>query len=425
MTDQPTTNQPTPTQPTTTSWADVEQLRLAVREFAEREVAPQVLRYNQERRLPWDLIARMGELGFMGGTVPVAHGGLGLSYLALSVLVEELSRIDHVLAILMAQPSCSVGASIMLSGTPEQRDRYLPGLAAGTMFAAGAFTEPQSGSHLAGIETTYRASEGGYVLNGSKVFITLCDHAHVFLTLARDAAQPERITAFLVERDTASRLLPQRQVPGLSSRAIPGTMGLHSIETGFLFFDNCEVPATALLGAPGEGLAVAQRALDRGRLAVAARCLGMAQYCLERSVDYATTRHVGGMAIGDRQLIQAKITDIARGVDTTRALVAMLATGIDQGMTRLTYHSSLAKLHASETAWMAANHALQIHGGYGYTEEYHLERYVRDARMYLIGEGTNEIHQVLVAQCLTGRRRTEMLPATRVYELFSGAGTGD
>lgn len=410
------TNQPATDQGATTSWADVENLRLAVREFAEREVAPQVLRYNQERRLPWDLIARMGELGFMGGTVPVAYGGLGLSYLALSALVEELSRIDHVLAILMAQPSCSVGASIMLSGTPEQRDRYLPGLAAGTMFAAGAFTEPQSGSHLAGIETTYQTPDGGYVLNGSKVFITLCDHAHVFLTLARDAAQPESISAFLVDRDA----------PGLSSRAIPGTMGLHSIETGFLFFDNCEVPAAALLGAPGEGLAVAQRALDRGRLAVAARCLGMAQYCLERSVDYATTRQVGGMPIGDRQLVQAKITEIARGVDTTRSLVAVLATGIDQRMTRLTYHSSLAKLHASETAWTAANHALQIHGGYGYTEEYHLERYVRDARMYLIGEGTNEIHQVLVAQCLTGRRRTEMLPATRVYELFSGAaGTGD
>jgi alkylation response protein AidB-like acyl-CoA dehydrogenase len=386
----------------------VEELRLAVRRFAEREVAPRVLEYNRQRRLPWDLIARMGELGFMAGTIPPEYGGLGLSYRSLVPLVEEMSRIDHVLAILMAQPSCSVGASIMLSGTEEQRRRYLPGLAAGTRFAAGAFTEPQSGSHLAGIETTYRSEGDAYLLNGSKVFITLCDHAHVFLTLARDAADPATITAFLVDRDT----------PGLSSRAIPGTMGLHSIETGFLTFDDCAVPATARLGAPGEGLAVAQRALDRGRLAVAARCLGMAAYCLERSVEYAGQRRIGGVAIGDRQLIQAKLARTALGVETARALVAMLASGIDRGMTRLTYHSSLAKLHASEVAWAAANDALQIHGGYGYVDEYHIERYVRDARMYLIGEGTNEVHQVLVAQCLLGQRRSDPMPATAWYGLL-------
>ncbi|MPZ25969.1 MAG: acyl-CoA dehydrogenase [Micromonosporaceae bacterium] len=388
---------------------EVEALRQAVREFAEHEVAPRVLDYNRRRELPWDLIAQMGELGFMGGTVPTEYGGLGLSYLSLVPLVEEMSRIDHVLAILMAQPSCSVGASIMLSGTEQQRRRYLPGLAAGTLLAAGAFTEPQSGSHLAGIETTYRVDGDGYLISGSKVFITLCDHAHVFLTLARDAADPATITAFLVDRDT----------PGLSSQAIPGTMGLHSIETGFLHLDQCPVPAGARLGEPGEGLAVAQRALDRGRLAVAARCLGMAGYCLDRSVDYASQRRVGGVAIGDRQLIQAKLAEVALGVETARALVAMLASGIDRGMTRLTYYSSLAKLHASEVAWQAANHALQIHGGYGYVDEYHIERYVRDARMYLIGEGTNEIHQVLVAQCLLGQRRTDTLPPGEWYRLLA------
>lgn len=388
---------------------DVDALRQVVREFAEQEVAPRVLDYNRKRELPWDLIARMGELGFMGGTVPAAYGGLGLSYLAFVPLVEELSRIDHVLAILMAQPSCSVGAAIMLSGTEQQRQRYLPGLAAGTTFAAGAFTEPQSGSHLAGIETTYRADgDDAYLLSGSKVFITLCDHAHFFLTLARDAADPGTITAFLVDRDTT----------GLSSQAIPGTMGLHSIETGFLHFDQCAVPAGARLGVPGKGLAVAQRALDRGRLAVAARCLGMAGYCLDRSVEYAAHRQVGGVAIGDRQLIQAKLARTALGIETARALVAMLASGIDRGMSRLTYYSSLAKLHASEVAWEAANHALQIHGGYGYVDEYQIERYVRDARMYLIGEGTNEIHQVLVAQCLLGQRRTDTLPPGEWYRLL-------
>ncbi|HEY8473743.1 MAG TPA: acyl-CoA dehydrogenase family protein [Natronosporangium sp.] len=391
--------------------SEVSALRQAVREFAEREVAPRVLEYNRDRELPWDLIAKMGELGFMGGTIPPEYGGLGLSYLELAPLVEELSRIDHVLAILMAQPSCSVGASIMLSGTEEQRRRYLPGLAAGTLFAAGAFTEPQSGSHLAGIETSYQEVGDGYLLSGSKVFITLCDHAHVFLTLARDAAAPDRITAFLVDRDT----------PGLSSRPIPGTMGLHSIETGFLHFDQCELPTGARLGAPGEGLAVAQRALDRGRLAVAARCVGMASYCLDRAAAYANQRRVGGVAIGDRQLIQAKLARTALGIETARALVAMLAAGIDRGMSRLTYYSSLAKLHASEVAWEAANHALQIYGGYGYVDEYQIERYVRDARMYLIGEGTNEIHQVLVAQCLLGQRRTETLPPDEWYRLLDQA----
>jgi glutaryl-CoA dehydrogenase (non-decarboxylating) len=371
-------------------------MRAALREYAEQEIAPLTLQYNREHRLPWDQIRELGRMGYMGLGIPEEYGGLGLDFKTIAGLLEEMARIDHLVALLMGQPSCSVGASILRFGTEEQRRKYLPPLARGEQMSAAAFTESKTGSDLAALETRYRRVGDEFILSGTKLFITLCDHADFFLTFAtRDKSQGYRgISAFIVERN----------FPGFSSKGFDGMMGCDAVESGYLFLDDCRVPAANLLGKEGEGFIVAMSGLDRGRLSVATRCVGMAQYCLERSIDYAKMREVSGQAIGRYQLIQQKITEMAIGIESARHFVNVLAECLDKNVHRPTYYSSMAKLQASRVAHMAADHAVQIHGGYGYTTEYQVERYFRDSRMYIIGEGTNEIHQTLIAEALLGYR---------------------
>lgn len=377
--------------------AEQEQLRKVARDFAEKEIAPGVAEYDREERFPAEVIKQAASLGFLGGVIPPEHGGTGLDYVAFTLLIEEIAKVCQSVAAMVSLPSGLVGSGILLYGNEEQKQRYLAPLARGEAFAGAGVTEPQSGSNVAGMETTAVRKGDEYILNGRKIWISMIDPGSWFLTFAQmDKSKGVKgISAFIVEKG----------FPGFSWRAFKNKVGFRPLSTGELIFEDCRVPAKNRVGAEGDGFKVAMCAVENGRLGVAARGVGVAQACLDACVKYARDRVVFDQPIGKFQLIQSMITDMIIGVESARYFTYRLARLKDRGVTRARREASLAKMVATDAAMQAATSAIQIHGAYGCSDEFPFGRFFRDAKFLQIVEGTNQLHRALIAEYALGFRR--------------------
>ncbi len=366
-------------------------LRETVRAFCEEKVRPHAREWDREGTFPAEIVRELGELGCMGVTVPESLGGAGMDQLALAIVVEEIARQDGSLALTVASHNGLGTGHIRYCGNDAQRKKYVPDLAAGRKLAAWALSEPGSGSDAAALRTTAEKRDGRWVLNGTKMWITQGSVGDVFVILAQtDKAQRQKgISAFIVEKGT----------PGLTANPIHGKLGMRASDTAELVLEEVEVPEENLIGEVNRGFVDALRILDRGRITIGALAVGLARGALEESVAYAKERVAFGRPIAKFQAIQWKVADMATGIDAARLLVYRAAYLADQGRP-FTLEASQAKLFASEVATRACMEAVQIHGGYGYTSEFPVERYLRDAKLCEIGEGTSEIQRLVIARHL-------------------------
>jgi len=372
-------------------------VRQAVREFAEKEILPHVERYEREERYPLELIAKLPALGFMGPMIPEEYGGSFSDVLTYGVICEELARVDWVVASVVSVANSLVAGSILKHGTKVQRERWLPGIASGEILCSACLTEPGGGTDLGNMRTTARKDAGGFRLTGTKVFISHAAHAGLFFVVATlDRAQKHRgVTAFLVD---------PKATPGITIRDFP-MRTLKRDNLAEVHFEDAFVPAENLLGPEGGGFPVLGSALDMGRFSVAARCVGQAQRALELAADYAMQREAFGQKIGEFQMIQQKIADMACRTEAARALVYRLGRMKDAGIERASVEASMAKLMASEAATKNALDAIQVHGGYGLSSEYEVGRLLLEAKALEFGEGTSELHRKLVAEFALGIRK--------------------
>lgn len=370
---------------------DQKLLRKTIRDFAEQKLAPHVSRWDEEQAFPRSVFEGLGELGVMGAVWPHEYGGAGLSTLDYSIIIEELARIDAGVALSLAAHHSLASGHIFLAGTEEQKQRYLVPLAKGEKVGCWGLTESGAGSDAGSTRTRAVKDGDSWVINGSKNFITNAGVADIAVVMAvTDPAQGKRgISAFIIERGT----------PGFRAGKKIDKLGVRSSDTRELEIENCRVPAQNLLGEPGHGFIDTLRILDRGRIGIAAFSLGIAQAALEASLRYAKERRQFGHAIADFQAIQWKIADMAVKVDAARLLTRRAAALRDSGQEH-TVESSMAKLYASEAAVEVAMDAVQIHGGYGYTKEFPVERFLRDAKLGTIGEGTSEVQRLVIARGL-------------------------
>lgn len=366
-------------------------VRDLVREFAETRVRPHAARWEREGHIPDEVFRQLGELGVLGLPFPPEYGGAGLDTLAFALAVEELARVDAALALSVAAHVSLGCAPIYLFGTEEQRRRYLVPALRGEMLLAFGLTEPGAGSDAAA--TTTRAVQDGdhWVVNGTKVFITNGSRAGAVIITA--VTDPER------GRDGISNLVVERGTPGFRVARRYEKLGLHASDTAELVFEDCRVPAGQLLGERGRGYRNFLEVLNGGRIGIGALSCGIAQACLEASLRYARQRRQFGRPIGSFQAIQFKLADMAVQLEAARLLVYRAAWLRDRGRPHAAA-ASMAKLFASETAERAALEAVQIHGGYGYVRDFPVERYLRDAKLMTIGEGTSEIQRMIIARDL-------------------------
>jgi len=364
------------------------------REFATREILPVASCLDREHRFPGEILRGLAELGLLGVMVPEEYGGAGMDTIAYVLALEEVARACASTAAILSVNNSLVCDPILRYGTEEQKRRYLPVLASGREIGCYCLTEPAAGSDAAALQTTARLDGDAWVLNGAKSFVTNAREAWVFVVYARTEPEPgaRGISAFLVERDH----------PGLSVGKGERKMGLRAASTCEVLFQDCRVPRDNLLGRRGEGFKVALSTLDGGRIGIAAQAVGIARAALEDSVAYARERRQFGRPIAEFQAIQWKIADMTTRIEAARLLTLRAAWLRDQGH-RYTMQASMAKLFASETATFAAHQAVQIFGGYGYIQDYPVERYFRDARITEIYEGTSEIQRLVIARhLLTG-----------------------
>jgi alkylation response protein AidB-like acyl-CoA dehydrogenase len=372
-----------------------EYVQARAREFAQTRVAPLAREMDERGAMPLELVREMGALGFLGGPLPKELGGSEWDALSLALCYEELGRVDSSVRGFMTVHTSLVSQCILAWGTAEQKEKYLPKLARGEWIGCYCLTEPNAGSDAASMETTSDEYENEFILNGEKIWITnggIADVAIVFATRAR-TLKHSGICAFMIETNT----------PGFVREKMPGKeLGHRASDHAHIYFQNCRVPKAALLGAPGEGFKVAMSALDHGRLGVAAGALGVAQACLDASVEFARTRRQFGQRIGDFEMIQSVIANMAADVDAARMLVYRAAWLQTQGQ-RATRETSIAKLFATEAAARAASEAVLLHGGRGYSNEYPVERYYRDIKGLQIYEGTSHIQRIVIARDLIGK----------------------
>jgi alkylation response protein AidB-like acyl-CoA dehydrogenase len=365
--------------------------RRAAREFAEGEVAPVISRYDEAEEFPADLIRKLASLGFMGAVVSPEYGGAGLDYVAYALVVEELSRIDGSVGITMWAHNSLCTNHIQLFGTEAQRRRYLPPLARGEVLGAWALTEPGSGSDAAALRTTAVQEGETYVLRGTKAFITNGSVAGTAVVMARTGPDPggRGISAFILERGTDGFR------PGQRYRKL----GLHASDTAELVLDGARVSRDGLLGARGRGFQDVKQVLEGGRIAMAAMGVGLAQGALDQALAYARERTAFGRPIGAFQGIRGMLADLATEVEAARLLTLRAAYGKDRGRAVM-HEAAMAKVFSSEVAVRCATRALQVHGGYGYTREFPIERFYRDAKLCEIGEGTSEVQRLVIAKHL-------------------------
>ncbi len=364
-------------------------LREMVKEFARNEIAPLALKMDEEGDYPKDLIGKMAQLGLMGITMPVEYGGAGMDPLSQVIAMEEISRASASISVVMAVNNGLVCEPIYYYGTEEQKRKYLVKLAKGEMLGCYGLTEPGSGSDALALSTTVKKVSDGYIINGSKTFISNGFHSDIAIIFATfdKALGYKGITAFLVEKGRKGFLVGKKEKK----------MGLLGSDTAELIFDNCHVPGENLLGKEGEGYRIALTTLDGGRIGIAAQSIGIAQACLDESIKYSKQRIAFGQAISNFQAIQWMIADMATEIEAARWLTYRAAAMRGKGQ-EYAKEASMAKLYASEMVNRAAYKAIQIHGGYGYIKDYPVERYYRDARVTTLYEGTSEIQRLVIAR---------------------------
>jgi len=367
------------------------QLKKSLREFAEREILPNVMKWDECGEFPTEVIKELGKMGVLGIIFPSEYGGAGLGYVEYVIAVEELSRVDGSVGIIVAAHNSLCSNHIFLAGNEEQRRKYMPKLASGEFLGAWGLTEPGSGSDAGGARMTAvrKGKNGGWVLNGTKTFITNGGHADVAVVIAVTdrAAHTHGLSAFVVEKGTT----------GFRPGKKENKLGLRASDTSELIFEDCWVPEEALLGKEGDGFIDAMRILDGGRISIAALGLGMAQGAYEAALKYSKQREQFGKAISEFQAIQWKLADMATEIDAARLLTMRAASMKDAGL-KTTLESSMAKLYAGEVAVKCANEGVQIHGGYGFIKDYPAEKFYRDVKLCTIGEGTSEIQRLVIAR---------------------------
>ncbi|MFJ6462000.1 acyl-CoA dehydrogenase family protein [Streptomyces sp. NPDC091387] len=370
-----------------------EAVRQLAKDFVARDIAPHVVEWDRAESVDKSIVKKLGSLGFLGLTVPEEYGGSGGDHLAYCLVTEELGRGDSSVRGIVSVSLGLVAKTIAARGDEEQKRRWLPRLTSGDAVGCFGLTEPGTGSDAGSLTTRAVRDGGDYVINGSKMFITNGTWADVVLLFARTDDTPghKGISAFLVPTDT----------PGLTRRTIHGKLGLRGQATAELVLEDVRVPATTLLGPEGKGFSIAMSALAKGRMSVAAGCVGIAQAALDAAVGYAGEREQFGKSIAGYQLVQELISDIAVDVDAARLLTWRVADLIDRGEDFATA-ASKAKLFASEAAVRAANNALQVFGGYGYIDEYPVGKLLRDARVMTLYEGTSQIQKLIIGRALTG-----------------------
>jgi alkylation response protein AidB-like acyl-CoA dehydrogenase len=369
-----------------------ELIRESAREFCDREIVPHAREWDRTERMDEAIVAKLAEIGFLGCALPEEHGGMGLDTISYCLVMEELGRADSSVRGIVSVNNGLAGKTIAKWGTEEQQAEWLPQLSSGQALGCYALTEPGSGSDPASLVTRAQRDGGDWLLSGSKIFITLGSWAGVALVFARTGGEgPRGITCFLVP--TSSE--------GFSARKIDGKLGLRAQDTAELFLDGVRVPDSARLGDEGAGFKVAMSALDNGRISLAAGAVGVAGACVEASTAYAADREQFGKPLAKFQLIQELIADMAVETEAARMLAWRAAALADRGES-YTLAASQAKYYASEVAVRAANAALQVHGGYGYIDEFPVARYLRDARVLTLYEGTSQVQKLLIGRALTG-----------------------
>jgi short/branched chain acyl-CoA dehydrogenase len=369
------------------------QLRDVAREFAREVVAPAAEEHDREHTFPLEIVRQMGELGFFGLSLPESHGGSGAGMLTSMLVLEEIGWADQSVAITLSVSSGLAGGMIARLGTDAQRDRWLPGLAAGEILASFALSEPGGGSDAAAGTTSATLANGTWTIDGAKAFITNSGTSITGVHVVTAATEPGG------GRHGLSTILVPAGSDGLTVAPSYRKLGWHAADTHELVFEACRVPEDHLLGTRGDGFPQALDALAGGRIAVAAISVGLAQACLDASVRYASEREAFGRPVGSNQLIQAKLADIRAGVEAARLLTLRAAWLRDEGRPH-TVEAAIAKIVASETAVDATRQAVQVHGGYGFMEEFPVARFYRDSKVLEIGEGTSEILRLLVARDL-------------------------
>ncbi|MZD04557.1 acyl-CoA dehydrogenase [Streptomyces sp. SID5785] len=368
-------------------------VRRLAEDFVDREIAPHVVAWDRAEEVDRSIVKKLGEVGFLGLTLDEEYGGSGGDHLAYCLVTEELGRGDSSVRGIVSVSLGLVSKTIQAYGSEEQKRAWLPRLAAGDALGCFGLTEPGTGSDAGNLATRAVRDGDTYVINGSKMFITNGTWADVVLLFARstDAPGHKGVSAFLVPTDT----------PGLTRRTIHGKLGLRGQATAELVLEDVRVPASAMLGPEGKGFSIAMSALAKGRMSVAAGCVGIAQAALDAAVGYAGEREQFGRSIASYQLVQELISDIAVDVDAARLLTWRVADLIDRGEDFATA-ASKAKLYASEAAVRCANNALQVFGGYGYIDEYPVGKLLRDARVMTLYEGTSQIQKLIIGRALTG-----------------------
>lgn len=372
-------------------------VRELARRFADEEIVPFARENDITERFPMDMIKKMAQIGLLGAPVPERYGGAGLDFISDAIIFEEIGRACSSVRTTVSVQVSLVELAILNWGTEEQKERYLPALCKGELIGAFAITEPDVGSDAAGIKTSAvrrgARSDDGWVLKGSKTWITSGSVADIVIVFAQtDTSKGHKgISCFIVEKGT----------PGFTSREIKGKLGLRASNTAQLFFEDCLVPSRALLGNIGEGFKIAMASLDNGRYGVAAGCVGIIQGCVDACVRYANERAQFGKPIASFQLIQDMIARMVVDLNAARLLVYRAGDLKNRGI-RNTLETSIAKYFASEAAVRAATDAIQIHGAYGYSNEYPVERYLRDAKVATIYEGTSQIQKLIIGEHVLG-----------------------
>ncbi len=371
---------------------DQKMIRDAIRELCDKEIAPRSAEFNRNHEFPWPNFKLLAENGYLNMHIPEPYGG-GMDWITYAIVIEELARACAVTSVIF-EVHCSLHSeAIYHFGSEEQKEKYLPKLTAGELLGAYALTEPGAGSDAAALRTTAIKDGDSYVLNGEKTFITNGGQADLYVVFARTNPDPSvghrGISAFLVEADT----------PGFSTGKPMEKLGLHASHTTTLHFEDCRIPAANLLGKEGEGFKIAMSILDRGRIGIAAQAVGITQAALEDCIRYSKQRTTFGKPIAEHQAIAFKIADMATDLDAARLMLYRAAYLMQQGV-RATKEISMAKLFASEMAMKHTTEAVQIHGGYGYIQEYRVERLMREAKITQLYEGTSEIQRIVISRQL-------------------------
>lgn len=382
--------------------AEHEMVQKLVRDFSQKEVAPIISESDRNQEMDPNLLPRMGELGILGISIPVKYGGQGMDYISLGLASEELEAVDTTLRVVMSVHNGLSGLTLFQWGTEEQKQKYLVPLSKGEIFGAGAFTEPGAGSDFINIQATGKKDGDDWIINGEKMWISLATKAHVAVVTVRTNPNPSKpsqaLSSFIVDLDSK----------GVTTGDIHGKLGVRAGSTGWIAFQDVRVPGENMIGEEGEGFKVTMSAFDNGRYTVAAGATGLIRAAMEASVTYAKEREAFGKPIAQHQLIQSKIAKMSLDYEMARLLYLKAGWKKNQGI-RNTLDTSMAKMFATNASFEAASEAVQIHGAYGFSDEYPVERYMRNARGAMIYEGSTEIQTLILAEYALGDRRDRPL----------------